>query len=401
MTRSVAWLDADTVAHRAAGSVGGRPRAVMLIDAGLASHPIVADGSLWLRENGFRVEQASVPTAPGAAGVGAVMNLVDGADLVLAIGGGSVLDAAKLGTLAVGHDRFVGCLTVPQRGGIVLAPAGTVRVAPLVAIPTTLGTGSESSRVAVLTDANARRLVMGAGLRPEAKVLDPLATRGLPERLVLEGVAEVLARIVGPYVGEHDGQATTDAVAQAVAFRLVELGDAVADRPAHAPGNAELRLDIARLSSLSHSEWLARDGHPYAVKGWLLANELAFVTGVRKMTATAALWPALWDRIDGGDGRIGSAIRLRGLWSGIRRAHRRQLPAEPGPGIARLLAHWGLGAPLIASQEQVQATVRAVNRSWGAGLPMLGGLRPADVRELISAAVTTPYPGADSGRLPA
>jgi len=229
-------------------------------------------------------------------------------------------------------------------------------------------------------------------------VLDPLATAGLPGYLLIEGLAEILARVVSPYIGDHRTLPSEDALAETVAARLVQLGDLLAADPAHTmhtmhtmhnKDSAALRLDLARLSSLSHTEWLARDGNPYAVKGWLLANELAAVTGVRKMTATVALWPTLWAHIDRGDTRLGSAARLRGMWAHLRGAHRGELPDEPAAGIRLLLGSWGLISPVTASPAQVHAAVHAVNRSWGAGLPMLGGLGLADIRELISAAVAS------------
>ena len=398
MRDPLSWIDADGGAH-GVRHAHPEPRAVLIVDAALTEHPVARAAARWLRERGCSTRVAAIgadsPGAGSIAGVEAVADLVEGTDLTVAVGGGSVLDAVKIGTLAAGNPRVLAGLRVPQRGGIVLIPRDAARIAPLVAVPTTLGTGAESSRVAVLGGDPGRRLVMGPALGPQARVLDPLATAGLPAPLIIEGLTEVLARVVGPYVGSADGSPIADDLVEVVAARLIRLGDQVSGQLAagRAPSGS-LRLTIARLSALSHGEWLARPADPYAVKGWLLANELAAATGVRKMVATGALWPALWTRIDRGDDRLGSAARLRTLWAILRAAHPGDLPGEPGPGIAALLTRWGVGGPLRVSGDQFATAVHAVCRRWGGGLPMLGGLRPADVRELLAATVDPLHEGA-------
>src|SRR5215468_9895494 len=75
---------------------------------------------------------------------GAERFLADGMDSIIAIGGGSALDVAKMIGVAVTNagpiSQFQGYHRIPNAG------------APLLAIPTTAGTGSEASKVAVITD---------------------------------------------------------------------------------------------------------------------------------------------------------------------------------------------------------------------------------------------------------
>src|SRR5215471_3498982 len=101
-------------------------------------------------------------------------------DGILALGGGSPLDAAKLVQLltshapplsqyddATGGDRFV-----------------TKPLPPLIAIPTTAGTGSEVSRsgVAFLQDTGRKTVVFAPALLPRCAICDPELTYGLPPR---------------------------------------------------------------------------------------------------------------------------------------------------------------------------------------------------------------------------
>lgn len=393
MSTPTAWLEAAATVRSAAARRRGSPRAVVVVDPPIVDHPIVTQVREWLAQNSCRNELDASPNRPGVEGVLEMADRVRPFDVVVAIGGGSLLDVSKLATVVVGTPRFVGSLTVPQRSGLVLLSEGVARSVPLIAVPTTLGTGSENSPVAVLDHGPSKRLVVGLAIRPEARVHDAAASRGLPHHLVVEGIAEILARASGPYVGDLRDQSMPDSLAEAAVAAAVRLGDEVQRRhDAGLPVDGGLRYEIARLSAFTHSEWMAREGSPYAVKGWLLATEIACAAGARKMTATGALWPHLWDRIDAGDTRLGSATRLRRLFAIIRDVHTDGLPAGPGAGIARLLRRWDVDSQILLGPGDVQGAALRANRAWGAGLPMLGGLRLPELTELIASAAT-PCPG--------
>jgi alcohol dehydrogenase len=100
-----------------------------------------------------------------------------GCDSLLAVGGGSVLDTAKVVNI---------CLSL---GGNLLDYEGlnnlTDRLLPIVAIPTTAGTGSEVSMVAMVKDSQEKKkLLFGSRfLAPDTALLDPTLLRTLPPRL--------------------------------------------------------------------------------------------------------------------------------------------------------------------------------------------------------------------------
>ncbi|MFC1430135.1 daptide-type RiPP biosynthesis dehydogenase [Streptacidiphilus sp. N1-3] len=379
---------------RLALRTGGRT--VVLLDPGVAGTEFAARIRAAVPAS-RRDADVLVWSRPGdLPGVQDMARQVGDADLVVAVGGGTVIDQAKLATLLDAHPAVAGRLAVTQRSGLVVLPSDAVRPMPLVAVPTTLGTGTEASAVACLAHTWGKRLVLGSVLTPESSVVDPLATASLPSALVAEGVLEALFRVVSPYIGDHSELPTEDALVEVIAQRLAVLGCQAgqADRSGVAVP-AEVRVDVARLSGLTHAGWLHRGRDPYSVKGWLIANELSTVLGIRKIPAVATLLPALWTAVTAGEPRLGSAPRLARIWSRLRAAGPAELaalPADPGPGIAALIDHWRIGREAGADPELIDETALRVVRAWGSGLPMLGGLAAEDVRRLLTAALPQPVP---------
>lgn len=116
-----------------------------------------------------------------------------GADVILAIGGGSALDAAKLIALLSTHD---GPLSRYYGENLVPGP-----VVPVVAVPTTAGTGSEVTPVAVVTDP-ARELKVGISspfLVPAAAIVDPEFTLGSPASVTAYSGIDALVHAVESY----------------------------------------------------------------------------------------------------------------------------------------------------------------------------------------------------------
>jgi alcohol dehydrogenase class IV len=120
-----------------------------------------------------------IPAEPPLAAVDALAaRIVDcSADVVVAVGGGSVMDAAKVAAVSARHGRpvadFVG---IGRTGG---------RGLPTVLVPTTAGTGSEATFVAILTDAASGMKVgvVDPHLLADVAVVDPELTDGLPAEI--------------------------------------------------------------------------------------------------------------------------------------------------------------------------------------------------------------------------
>jgi alcohol dehydrogenase class IV len=134
----------------------------------------------------------------------AAQAVADHCDGVLAIGGGSVLDAAKVVNIA---------LTL---GGDVLDYQGmnnlTDRLKPMVAIPTTAGTGSEVSAVAMVRDVEeGKKLLYGSRfLAPDVSILDPTLLVSLPPNLTAATGLDAVTHCIEAYSVEMVRSPMTD-----------------------------------------------------------------------------------------------------------------------------------------------------------------------------------------------
>ncbi|WP_226951482.1 iron-containing alcohol dehydrogenase [Rhizobium terrae] len=140
-----------------------------------------------------------VPTNPTERAVAAGLQLYrqGGCDGVVAIGGGSPIDLAKGVALLATHEgeleRYAAIL-----GGVARI---TSAVAPLVAIPTTAGTGSEVGRAALITLDDGRKLgFISPFLIPRRAVCDPALTMGLPPGLTAATGLDALSHCIETYL---------------------------------------------------------------------------------------------------------------------------------------------------------------------------------------------------------
>jgi alcohol dehydrogenase class IV len=124
------------------------------------------------------------------------------ADIVIALGGGSPLDIGKIVRLLVHHHRPL----VEYDDAIGGDAHITSNVPPMIAIPTTAGTGSEVGRSGVVTlDQNHRKTVIFSPyLLANAAILDPAMTRGLPPFFTAATGYDALTHCLEAYVSKGD-----------------------------------------------------------------------------------------------------------------------------------------------------------------------------------------------------
>ena len=163
----------------AAALTQGR-RAVLVSDHVIAGTGAVAVAEGRLADAGFRVSTfLDVEPEPHLATIERVemLALTQGADVVIGLGGGSVMDVAKIAAIAIGSGH--------SAASHLGAPQATPRAGrlPLVLLPTTSGTGSEVSIFAVATMDGRKRSLVGPELVPHAAILDPLLTLSMPAKV--------------------------------------------------------------------------------------------------------------------------------------------------------------------------------------------------------------------------
>jgi alcohol dehydrogenase class IV len=175
-----------------------------------------------------------------------------GCDLVIAIGGGSVIDAGKaIAALATNPGDVLDYLEVIGKG-----KALTVAPLPFIAIPTTAGTGSEVTRNAVIgsPEHGVKASLRSAAMLAKVAIVDPELTRDLPPRLTASTGLDALTQLIEPYVSARANPLTDGLCIDGIRRVAVHLPRAFAD------GNdAEARENMA-LASLFGGLALANAG---------------------------------------------------------------------------------------------------------------------------------------------
>lgn len=131
-----------------------------------------------------------------------------GADGVVGFGGGSSLDTAKLVALLCGAEQ-----ALPDIYGIRLARGPRL---PLIQIPTTAGTGSEVTNIAIVTTPDDQKKgVVSPLLYPDAAILDAALTLGLPPRVTAMTGIDAMVHAIEAYTTRHKKNPVSDSLALA------------------------------------------------------------------------------------------------------------------------------------------------------------------------------------------
>ena len=141
------------------------------------------------------------PSNPTEAAVRAAAQMykANGCDGLIAVGGGSSIDCAKGVAIAATHEGPLSTYATIEGG----SPRITERVAPIIAVPTTSGTGSEVARGAILIVDDHRKLGFHSWhLVPKAAICDPELTLGLPPMLTaatgMDAIAHCMETFMAP-----------------------------------------------------------------------------------------------------------------------------------------------------------------------------------------------------------
>jgi alcohol dehydrogenase len=162
-------------------------------------------------------------------------------DAIIAIGGGSVIDTSKATNILVsegGDDllQYSGAHNLPKP------------LKPFFVIPTTSGTGSEVTMVAVVSDTekNVKMAFASYYLMPHAAILDPRMTKTLPPHLTAMTAMDALTHAIEAYTCMA-ANPISDAYATAAIKKVSENLFNVLDNPDHTEG----RLELAQASTMA------------------------------------------------------------------------------------------------------------------------------------------------------
>ena len=218
--------------------------------AGLGSRAFVLTGSSPIRaaplldalkSEGLEVATYTVPGEPtvGLVRDGTRMAREAQSDLVVGFGGGSVVDAGKaISMLLTNGGDPLDYLEVIGEGRPLTQPA-----APMIAIPTTAGTGAEVTRNAVLASPEHRVKVSLRSplMLPRLAVVDPELTYSLPPEITASTGLDALTQVIEPYVS-HLANPLTDTLCREGMRRAARSLRLAYERPEDAPAREDTAL---------------------------------------------------------------------------------------------------------------------------------------------------------------
>ena len=182
------------------------------------------------------------PSNPTEAAVRAAAALYQagGCDGLIAVGGGSAIDCAKGVAIAATHEGPLTTYATIEGGSLKI----TDRAAPLIAVPTTSGTGSEVARGAIIIVDDHRKLGFHSWhLVPKTAICDPELTLGLPAHLTAATGMDAIAHCMETFMS-----AAFNPPADGIAMDGLERGWAHIERATRDGSDREARLNMMSAS---------------------------------------------------------------------------------------------------------------------------------------------------------
>ena len=213
---------------------------------------------------------------------------------IIGFGGGSSIDCAK----AVGARVVKPRQSLARMKGILRVHK---RLPPLIAIPTTAGTGSETTLAAVITDSRTRHKypINDFPLIPHYAVLDPEITRSLPPFVTATTGMDALTHAVEAYIGRSTTKETRADATEAVRLIFANLDTACTHGD-----------DMTARANMLHAAFLAGSAFTKSYVGYVhaVAHSLGGKYNVPHGLANAVLLPYVLE--DYGEAVYGSLFRL-------------------------------------------------------------------------------------------
>ena len=289
----------------------GVTRPLAMTDAGLVRAGVLAMAIEALSPGRVAATFDAVPANPTEASVLAALALYRDAncDGIIAVGGGSVIDAAKAVALLATHP---GALADYRAGG---PRTVTPAIAPVVSIPTTAGTGSEVGRGLgiTLTEGGAKAVFISVHFIPRVAICDPDLTASMPAWLAagtgIDALSHCLEAFLSPAINPPADAVALDGIARLARH----LPEAVADRSAGARwhmmmGATEGAMAMWKGLGAAHALSMPLDEaglHHGTVVGVLLPHAVRFVSPAVEPDRLARLSAAL-----GGGDPADTLVRL-------------------------------------------------------------------------------------------
>jgi hypothetical protein len=219
----------------------GITRPLLVTDAGVRAAGVLAQAEAALAGVPHAVFDGT-PSNPTEAAVRAAVSLLqrERCDGLVAVGGGSSIDLAKGVAIAARHEGPLRHYATIEGG----SPRITDAALPLIAVPTTAGTGSEVARGAILIVDDGRKLGFHSWhLMPRAALLDPGLTLGLPPALTAATGMDAIAHCMETFMA-----AAVNPPADGIALDGLARGFAHIERATRDGSDREARWNMMSAS---------------------------------------------------------------------------------------------------------------------------------------------------------
>jgi alcohol dehydrogenase class IV len=287
----------------------GIVKPLLVTDAGLVNLPVTQDTLKLLRNAGVEVGLfADVKPNPPAANVeaGVAALKAGGHDGVIAFGGGSGLDVGKAIAFMAGQTRPIWDF---EDIGDWWTRADAKAILPIVAVPTTAGTGSEVGRASVVTDeaTHTKKIIFHPLMQPKLVIADPELTVGMPRFITVGTGFDALAHCIEAYSAAGFHPLADGIAAEGTRLVLENLPRVVADpNDIEARGNmmaaalmgaTAFQKGLGAVHSLSHPIGAVYDTHHGMTNGTflpyvLIANRNAIEARMARLAAYCGLPPS-------------------------------------------------------------------------------------------------------------
>ncbi len=287
----------------------GIKKPLLVTDAGLAPLPVTQNTLALLKSAGFEPGMFSdVKPNPISANVeaGIAVLRAGGYDGVIAFGGGSGLDAAKVIAFMAGQTRPMWDFEDIGDWWTRADPKG---ILPIVAVPTTAGTGSEVGRAGVITDetTHTKKVIFHPLMMPKVVIADPELTVGMPRFITIGTGMDALAHCLEAYCAPGYHPLADGIAVEGIRLVYENLAKVAADpndidarghmMSAAAMGATAFQKGLGAIHALSHPVGALYDTHhgmtnavfmPYV----LVVNRPAIEVRIARLAAYLGLAPS-------------------------------------------------------------------------------------------------------------
>ncbi|MBF0348567.1 MAG: iron-containing alcohol dehydrogenase [Magnetococcales bacterium] len=316
---------------------------------------------------------------------GAQLAKAEQCDLVIALGGGSVMDAAKVMAATVYYEGDPWEMMVHS-------PIGTrlpTRALPIITVPTLAATGSEMNMGAVITNEQRveKSYVIADCLYPRVALVDPALTLTVPADQTAYGICDLMTHVTEGYFNGDDGTPLQDRFAEGVILTAMEWGpEAVANGQ-----DLEARAQVQWASVVALNGWVQAGANAVGFPVHMIEHTISAIHDVAHGAGLAVVNPA-WMR-------AAARIRPNRFAQFSRRIFGLEQPdvlACALEGVARFEGFLGgIGCPTRLSQlgldgtlieRYARETLQAIHDESGC-LPGRPAMREAEVIDLLRTAL--------------